>query len=172
MLVRKALKLKRLKAFADGSLDPNLVGSPWCQSNATGADAANGLRSARSALVVQENGTPARAASHLLEDGAVELVDYSEALRRKENYLALLRQLEYEEKSGALIELAVAEAVVFDIFRGYRDALLNWPTRIGPLLATDLDVDVELVVTALTGYVREHLSELGEPSADGFGAQR
>src|SRR5271167_336460 len=69
--------------------------------------AVRGPRAARSAHVVRENETPARAASRQLEDGAVELVDYSEALRRKENYLALLRQLEYEEKSAALIELAV-----------------------------------------------------------------
>lgn len=37
-LVRRALKTARLKAFDDGSLDPNLVGTAWCEANAKGAN--------------------------------------------------------------------------------------------------------------------------------------
>ena len=64
-----------------------------------------------------------------------------EARRVKENYLALLNQLDYEQKAGRLIELTHAERVVFETFRGVRDAWLNWPTRVGPLIAADLGCD-------------------------------
>jgi hypothetical protein len=177
MLVRKALKLKRLKAFADGSVDPNLVGSPWRQSNATGAGTANQSvrrsRSARSTLAVREDETPTRAANRLLEDGAVELLDYSEALRLKENYLALLRRLEFEARSGELVELAVAEAILFDVFRAQRNAWLNWPTKAAPLIADELGLtDIGRVAAVLAEYVHAQLAELGEPPADTFDAQR
>jgi hypothetical protein len=50
---------------------------------------------------------------------------YWDALRIKENYLALLRHLEYSIKAGAVIDLAAAEQTLFDLFRGVRDAWLN-----------------------------------------------
>jgi hypothetical protein len=139
-LVHQALKNGRLKAFPDRSLDPALVGTPWRHANAKAVDD--------------------------LPPTSAKGLPYSEAIRLKENYLAMLRRLEYEEKSGALIELAVAEAVVFDAFRSYRDALLNWPTRVGPLLAADLNIDVELVVSALTSHVHALVSEFGEPNVE------
>ncbi|TCK36713.1 hypothetical protein B0G84_5726 [Paraburkholderia sp. BL8N3] len=141
-LVRQAIKHGRLAAHADGSIDPTLVGTAWRKGNATAAGSS-----------LQDTERPKGLA-------------YAEALRLKENYLALLRRLEYEEKSGSLIEVAVAEAVMFDVFRAQRDAWMNWPMRIGPLLAGDLDVEVDRVTNALTAYVHKHISELGEPDAD------
>ncbi|MEX3635968.1 hypothetical protein [Paraburkholderia sp. BR14320] len=143
-LVHQAIKNGRLKAYPDRSLDPALVGTPWRMRNAT----ATGEGSA--ATATDRKGGLA----------------YSEALRVKENYLAMLRRLEYEEKSGAVIELTVAEAVLFERARSQRDSWLNWPTRIGPLLAADLNVEIDLVTNALTAYVHQHIAELGEPEAD------
>jgi hypothetical protein len=145
-LVHQAIKNGRLKAFPDRSIDPALLGTPWRRGNAT---AATGV----------QNPNP----DNLSGKGGLA---YSEALRVKENYLAMLRRLEYEEKSGSLIELTLAEAVVFDIFRAQRDAWLNWPMRIGPLLAADLNCEVELVTNTLTAYVHKHIAEHGEPETD------
>lgn len=54
-LVRKALKLNRLAAFEDGSIDPKLAGSSWREGNAKGANSANpnanpAVRSSHSAV--------------------------------------------------------------------------------------------------------------------------
>lgn len=146
-LVHQAIKNGRLKAYPDRSIDPALLGTPWRRGNATAATGA---------------GT---AGTNPTGDNRGGLA-YSEALRVKENYLAMLRRLEYEEKSGSLIELTLAEAVIFDIFRAQRDAWLNWPMRIGPLLAADLDCEVELVTNTLTAYVHKHIAEHGEPETD------
>ncbi|MDY7558972.1 MULTISPECIES: hypothetical protein [unclassified Pseudomonas] len=86
-----------------------------------------------------------------------------EARRVKENYLALLHQLDYERKSGELVELAVAETILFDQARASRDAWLNWPTRIGPLVAADLGLEADRIVDTLTNYVHQHLQQLGQP---------
>lgn len=92
--------------------------------------------------------------------------DREEARRIKENYLALLNQLEYEEKSGKLVDLAVAESVLFDQARAARDAWMNWPARMGPLLAADFGLEADRVTEALTAYVHKHIADLGEPNAD------
>ncbi|TAL89273.1 MAG: hypothetical protein EPN62_08725 [Candidimonas sp.] len=179
-LVRKAVKLGRLKAFDDKSMDPALVGTSWCESNAKGANTpanptanppSRGLHpkvdvaSKNLAGQLQDGESLAAAAKRIAEQGDA-LYDYAEALRRKENYLALLRQLEYEVKSGTLIELAAAKAVFFDDFRAQRDAWLNWPTRVGPLLAADLGLEADRVTDALTAHVHKQIADLGEPGVD------
>ena len=171
-LVRKALKLNRLAAFEDGSLNPELVGSNWREGNAKSANSANpvvrtspkGSRAANPSPVDGE--TLEEEAARLLESGGEAGHAYAEALRRKENYLALLRQLEYENKSGSVVELEVAEKILFEQARASRDAWLNWPTRVGPLLAADLGLEADRVVGALTEYVHKHISQLGEPEIE------
>lgn len=174
-LVRKALKLNRLKAFEDKSIDPALVGSAWREGNATGANpGANSSQSVRSSrpvrteapLDVRDDENLAGAADRLIKSGAVKMVDYATALQNKENYLALLRQLEYEQKSGSLVDLETATAILFEEFRAQRDAWLNWPTRVGPILAADLGVEADRVTEALTAHVHKQIAQLGEPEAN------
>lgn len=94
----------------------------------------------------------------------------AEAERVKENALAGVRALELQRKAGALVEMEVAERVMFEVFRASRDSWLNWPSRIGPLMAADLGLPSDKVVEALTRHVHEHLADLGEPQAD-FGGE-
>lgn len=175
-LVRRAITQGRLKAKKDGTLDPALIGSPWRQANATASKP--DAKPARPASSRRQAGSQGSAESTPDGDDSLEAeasrllsedegVDYAEALRRKENWLALLRQLEYEQKSGALVELAVAQAVLFEASRGQRDAWLNWPAKIGPLLAAELGLEeADRVTEALTAHVHKQISELGEPAAD------
>ena len=175
-LVRRAITQGRLKAKKDGTLDPALIGSPWRQANATASKpAAKAAKPPASRQSVDPQGAADGAAgdgdsleaeaARILNEG--DGVDYAEALRRKEHWLALLRQLEYEQKSGVLVELAVAQAVLFEASRGQRDAWLNWPAKIGPLLAAELGLEeADRVTEALTAHVHKQISELGEPAAD------
>jgi len=154
-LVRRALRQKRLAAYADGSLDPTLIGTAWCAKNAKGANSSHDVRSSRLAASEPKG------------------LSYSEALRIKENYLAMLRRLEYEEKSGSLIELAAVEAIVFEMFRAQRDAWLNWPTKVAPLIADTLGLtDIERLSAALAEQVYRQISELGDAPEHAFDAPR
>ncbi|WP_321810083.1 hypothetical protein [Burkholderia sp. BCC1985] len=180
-LVRKALKLNRLKAFDDKSIDSALVGTAWREGNVAGANSANqsanpgsqGSHSVRSSrrvrtdesFEVRDGESAADAANRILDSG-VEMLGYADALAKKENYLALLRQLEFEQKSGSLVDLETATAILFEEFRAQRDAWLNWPTRVGPLLAADLGVEADRVVEALTAHVHKQIAQLGEPEAN------
>lgn len=96
----------------------------------------------------------------------------AEAQRVKENALAARRVLEFRRDAGRLIEVEAAEKVLFDSHRQARDSWLNWPTRIGPELAADLDLDADKVTEALNALVHIHLTELGEPDTGVFGKAR
>lgn len=173
-LVRRAIKAGRLQAFDDGTLDPDLVGTGW---RATAPSRANTTVQTANTQVCTEgfagsqpddgdDETLEARAGRLIAAGEVPTHDYAEALRRKENYLALLKQLEYEQKSGALVPLEDAETILFDQARAQRDAWLNWPTRVGPLIAAELGLEADRVTGVLTEYVHKHIGQLGQPETE------
>jgi phage terminase Nu1 subunit (DNA packaging protein) len=92
-------------------------------------------------------------------------LDKAEAERVKENALAGIRTLELRRKAGELIDFNAAKTVFFEQARAYRDALLQWPMSVGPMLAADLDVSAEQVTERLNAYVREFLATIGEPDS-------
>lgn len=176
-LVRRAIQQGRLPTFEDGTLDAVLVGTGWRTSNrradkaadiAATADIPEPVRALAKAAVADgpDEGT---------EDEFIRLVmsgqvpELARSERVKEGALALLRVLEARQKAGALVEMATAEAVMFDTFRAARDAWANWPARVGPLVAADLGIEAERVTEILKAHVHQHLSDLGEPEPD-FGS--
>jgi hypothetical protein len=96
---------------------------------------------------------------------------FDHAAQVKENALALKHLVAARKAAGAVVETDLAEAVIFEVTRGQRDAWMNWPSQIAPLLAADLDLEAERVLEALTPYVQQHLEQLGDPSYD-FNAER
>ena len=77
-----------------------------------------------------------------------------------------MRTRKYEQREGSLIELAVAEVVVFDVFRAARDAWLAWPSKVAPFIAAELDADVDELAALLSEHVYQQLRQLGEPQPD------
>ncbi len=172
-LVRRAIKAGKLKPFDDGTLDPALVGTGWRKTNRH-ADKSADKPSPAAADMLPPDGDP----DEFLDDFIAKLLSgkfatTQEAERVKENGLALKHLLEARRRAGELIELDVAKAVVFEAARSERDAWLNFPSRIGPLLAADLGVEPERLIEALTAHVHQQLDDLGEPdlsfAADGEG---
>jgi len=89
-----------------------------------------------------------------------------EAVAIKENALALKHLLAAQKEASKLVEIEVAEAVIFDDRRAARDAWMAFPSRFAPLLAADLDIDGAALAEALKPYVHQQLDELGEPDLD------
>ena len=84
----------------------------------------------------------------------------------KENALALKHLVAARMAAGAVVEIEIAETVLFEAARQQRDAWMGWPSQIAPLLAADLDIEPDRVLEALTQYVQQHLQQLGEPKPD------
>lgn len=132
--------------------------------NSSGNSAGNktALPRASRKKAAPEPGTLEFEAQQFVTSGAANL-DLNEAKRVKENYLARLRQLEYEEKAGSIVSLAVVQKALFEGARAQRDSWLNWPAKVGPLIAATLDVEADAVVEILNEYVHKHIGQLGEP---------
>lgn len=135
-------------------------GKPAAGNPATSKPAASVL-----AAAPQDDETPAQAAERIVRSLGADMT-IEEAKRVKENYLALLNQLDYQQKDGSLVDLATAEQVLFEATRAARDAWLNWPAKVGPQLAAQLGLEADKVTEALASYVHKQIAELGEPEAD------
>ena len=74
-------------------------------------------------------------------------------------YKAALLKLEYEQKSGKLIDAEVVEVETFNFARRVRDAIQNVPDRVSSELASYTDVHkVRETLTAAYNEVLEELS--------------
>lgn len=86
------------------------------------------------------------------------LVSHAEAARLKENYLAKLRELEYDVKSGAVVEVAEVGKKVAAEYAAVRAGLLAIPSKTAPMIA--LMREAEEVSAALTAAIGQALEAL------------
>lgn len=77
-------------------------------------------------------GLEIEATQRLAHDGAP--LSFAEAQRVKENYLALLRQLQYDQESGKVVAVDDVAAAVAAEYGIVRSRLLGLPAKIAPLL--------------------------------------
>lgn len=178
-LVRRAIKQGKLRVSEDGKVDASQAGTGWRKANrkaATGADkgadkpkksAPKAADTVSSAMALAELGDEdfiaAVLAGRFAITGAAEMV--------KENALAGKHLLAMRRDAGDVIDLEVAEAVLFEQARQFRDAWMNWPVRAGPLIAAELGVSADPVVETLNKHVQQLLNDLGEPDPEFAGRE-
>lgn len=100
--------------------------------------------------------------TEVIVDG--EAMPLGKAKALKETFLARLRRLEFQVKSGKLVDADAARKAVFDLSRQDRDAWANWPSRVAPLIAAELGVDLVKLAVILEKHVREQLAERAQPT--------
>ncbi len=172
-LVQRAISEGRLPVSADGKLDPALAGSDWRKKNRTGNAGGNGNLAVAS---VATSGADIDPAGMNPEDFIAEVLAgrfklIGDAERVKENALAAKNLLAARKEAGDVVDIETAEAVLFEAARSTRDAWINFPARVGPLLAAELGVESDRVVEALTAHVQQQLQDLGEPDPDFSGSR-
>lgn len=179
-LVRRAIKAGKLPISTDGKLDPALAGSGWRKRNRHPGAGADKPKTVRTNVRTPADTTPsaedaAKAADDLFAEEAENFLsnvlsgvyaDTATAERVKENALAAKHLLAARRDAGNLVEIETAETVIFEAQRAQRDAWMNFPTRIGPVLAAELGLEADKVVEALTIHVHQQLDALGEPDAE------
>lgn len=105
----------------------------------------------------EDDPEPDDEAGTVLVDGVALPIAKAKAL--KETYLARLRKLEFDEKSGVLVSGETVEKLAFEWERQTRDYWANWPSQAGPIMAPELGVDQVKLVIILEQAVRRHLEE-------------
>lgn len=87
---------------------------------------------------------------------------YAQSRAVREAYMARLAKLEFEERSGKLVEIEKVKASAFKVARTIRDGLLNMPDRVAAELAHE--TDPVMVHQLLTAEIRTTLEALAQPS--------
>lgn len=64
---------------------------------------------------------------------------YADSRAIRERYAAMILRLEYEEKSGKLVEKGELKLKLAKLHMGIRDALRTIPDRVAPILAAESD---------------------------------
>jgi hypothetical protein len=70
------------------------------------------------------------------------------------------KRLNLEQRRGALISKDRATLTAFSFARTIRDACQAWPSRVGPALAAQFELDPAAVTVALDEHMRALLEEL------------
>lgn len=88
---------------------------------------------------------------------------YAQSRAIREAYMARLAKLDFEERSGRLIEVDKVKAAAFKVARTVRDGLLNLPDRVAHELAHE--TDPAAVHHRLSTEIRAVLEALATPAA-------
>ncbi len=147
--VQKALHSGRILANAEGMVDSDRADAEWK------AKTRPGQRRAKPAAPATREPAEAPVAAGL---------DYFRARAIRENYLARLAKIEFEEKTAKLISRDEVQVAAFTKARTVRDNLLNIPDRLAATLAAEPDADK--VHQILTGEIRKALDELAGANSD------
>ncbi len=143
--VQKAIHSGRIATTAEGMIDSERADAEWKAKTRPGQ-----RRTRPSATVAKE---PER-----VEPPVAGGLDYFRARAVRENYLARLAKIEFEEKTAKLISRDEVQVAAFTKGRTARDNLLNIPDRLAATLAAETDADK--VHQILTGEIRKALDEL------------
>lgn len=90
----------------------------------------------------------------------------TQAERIKANALALKHVLDVRRRAGNLLDKAEVTDAAFRCARHARDAWLNWPSRVAPLIAADLGLEPGVVHELLAQHVHQQLTDLGKMELD------
>ncbi len=180
--VRKALAAGRITAAADGTIEPQLADEQWASStnlskprNSVTGTPKRARRAAHSAPTGPHTGPAAAvldpAPEPAPEAGATRLVSsYAASRAARESYLARLAKLEFEVKSGKLVDADEVRAHVFGLGRRLRDSLLGMPDRLAPMLVGQ--TDQAAIHRLISDELRSSLAELSAAPPLRFGPKQ
>ena len=165
--VSRAVRSGRLTLLPDGGIDPKLVRTKWRAGQQAKRPANHSAKVDTGEPELNADGSPKRKRGRPLQKPSdappTSASEYAVVALAKERSLANLRELEYQQRAGVVVEIDVARRVLFEEARATRDAWLNWPARVAPFLAAELGVDPDAVLRSLTRLVHHQVSAMGEP---------
>jgi len=172
--VRRAIESGRLSRLPSGALDPAQLSTEWRKpTRRSGPALADSADTADKSADITPMSAPAALPGESPAEAAERIVlalgpamDLNEAVRVKENYTALLKRLEYDIKSGAVVEASVVGKAVSGEYAKVRTKLLAIPAEQAPSLFRCKTVpELQDRLLVLITRTLEELSLDGERSA-------
>ena len=152
--VQKAITSKRIATLADGTIDPERANQEWAKNTFAGQT-----------LTRTPSAQPSRrAAAHVLPQEATPTGDpvsaYLRARAVKESFAARTARLEYEERSGKLIQATKAGEYAAQFSAIVGDALSAMPDRLTPLVAaTTSEETIHTILAAEINALRRKVAK-------------
>jgi hypothetical protein len=151
--VHKAVKAGRISTI-DGKIDPAVADIQW-EKNTRARVMPRKPESGQS-----DAGAPVAAASPSEPPPEGKADDYWDARSRRETAEAAIAEMKEAEMRGLLIRADAVRSALATRISGTRDALLQIPSRLAPVLAAESDM--ERVIEILEAELRQALSQLSE----------
>lgn len=163
--VQKAIESGRILTTADGKIEPGRADADWARNT--------GPKARRTAGAAAPAPHP-RAEQARPEPASGGGLDYAMARAIIANYEARLVKLDYEERIKKLVKADEVSIAAFNLFRMFRDRVLNMPDRVvGALLAefrealrargiSPEEISLEKVHGILMAEVRSFLEEFAD----------
>jgi len=155
--VQKAIQAGRIEKSTTGKIDIQIADTQWDTRTAPRprvAEQSGPRQGPQKQKAVPADGQgrhspePNRT-THGVADPRMELprgdlpgasgVDYSRARAVRENYMARMSKLDFEERTGKLVSRDEIQVAAFNKFRTFRDGMLNLPDRLAAVLAAESD---------------------------------
>lgn len=160
--VAKAIKAGRISAEPDGKIDPAKADAQWARNTLPSQKLNTGASKPASKVATPPVSTVAsRDAQAPLETRATA-PDYQTSRAIREAYAARLAKLEYEERTGKLINADEVTVKHFNLARVLRDRIQQIPRKVAPniVAAVVAQPDQRVVEDLLMDAIREALEEI------------
>jgi hypothetical protein len=151
--VHKAINAGRI-TLIDGKIDPTVADIQWAQNTRARASLHRPGNSGAGSAEGTGNGAADRPAE-TIRDG-----DYWDARGRREAAEAAIAEMKEAEMRGSLIRADSVRSALAAKIAATRDALLQIPARMSPVLAAEMDSD--RIVELLEDELRQALAQLSQ----------
>lgn len=161
--VAKAIKAGRISKEPDGTIDPAKADTQWERNTLPSQTLDTGASKLTQKVATLAVSTPvsSREAQAPLETRAAA-PDYQTSRAIREAYAARLAKLEFEERTGKLLNADEVKVKQFNLARLLRDRIQQIPRKVAPQIVAAVVVqpDQRVVEDLLMEAIREALEEL------------
>ena len=167
--VAKAIKAGRISKEPDGTIDPAKADAQWARNTLPSQNLNAGAPKPASKVATPPVSTPVSTApvanrelQSPLETGRIAAPDYQTSRAIREAYAARLAKLEFEERTGKLLNADEVKVKHFNLARLLRDRIQQIPRKLAPQIvaAVVAQPDQRVVEDLLMEAIREALEEL------------
>jgi len=157
--VAKALNAGRISKNADGTIDPATADAQWDRNTLPSQSLNTGAAKPAPKVETSPVSTRDAPAPPETRSGAP---DYQTSRAIREAYTARLTKLDYEERTGKLLNADEVKVKQFNLARLLRERLQQIPRKVAPLIvaAVIAQPDQRAVEELLLDSIREALEEL------------
>ena len=166
--VAKAIKAGRISVEPDGKIDPAKADAQWARNTLPSQNLNTGAVKPAAKVATPPVSTPVSTAPVATREVQAPLEtraaapDYQTSRAIREAYAARLAKLEFEERTGKLLNADEVKVKYFNLARLLRDRIQQIPRKLAPQIvaAVVAQPDQRVVEDLLMEAIREALEEL------------